>query len=169
MTLRDQMKRLFAALLLLATPAYGEELSLTGSYSGVVACERTEDGRPGVFQLRLDIRVLQENEYLHIATWTVEDETLKRKKASLYTGKAVTADGRVSGYAAACRPDFDYKEIVRILPALPTEDGLSFTADTIFVTEALPGQEGRLIVESCRWVMVRKSAEPPVMDRCASE
>ena len=163
------MKRLLAVLLLLAFPAYGEEINATGSYSGIVACERTEDGRPGVFQLRLDIRVLHEGDQLHIATWTAEDEALKRRKASLYKGKAVTADGRISGYVTACRPDFDYQESVRILPALPTENGLSFAAETIFITEALPGREGHLIVESCRWVMVRKSAETPTMERCASE
>ena len=39
------MKRLLAVLLLLASPVYGEEINATGSYSGVVACERTEDGR----------------------------------------------------------------------------------------------------------------------------
>ncbi len=61
-----------------------------------------------------------------------------------------SGDGWFSGYVTACRPDFDYQESVRILPTLPTEDGLSFAADTIFITEALPGQEGRLIVESCR-------------------
>ena len=163
------MKRLLAVLLLLAFPAYGEEINATGSYSGIVACERTEDGRPGVFQLRLSIRVLHEGDQLQIATWTAEDEALKRRKASLYRGKAVTADGRFSGYVTACRPDFDYRETVRIPPALPTEDGLSFAAETIFITEALPGREGHLIVESCRWVMVRKSAETPTMERCAGE
>ncbi len=163
------MKRLLAVLLLLASPAFGEEINATGTYSGIVACDRTEDGRPGVFQLRLDIRVLHEGDDLYIATWTAEDEALKRRKASLYKGKAATADGRISGYVTACRPDFDYQESVRILPALPTEDGLSFAADTIFITEALPGREGHLIVESCRWVMVRESTETPTMERCASE
>ena len=157
------------ALVVLATPAFGEEVSLTGSYSGVVACDRTEDGRPAAFQLRLKIRVLQEGDQLHIATWTEKDEALKRRKASLYVGRAVTSDGRVSGYATACRPDFDYQETVRILPTLPTKDGLSFSADTIFITEALPGREGELIVESCRWVMTRESAGPPDMEQCAGE
>ena len=157
-----------AALFLLAAPAYGAETSLTGSYSGVVACDRTDDGRPAAFQIPLNIRILQDGDRLHIATWTAGDVALKRRKASLYTGKAVTADGRVSGYVTACRPDFDYQELVRILPALPTEDGLSFSADTIFMTEALPGREGELIVESCRWVMVRQSADPPDMERCAN-
>ena len=164
------MIRLFIALLLLATPAVADEVpTLTGSYSGTVACERTEDGRPGVFQLRLDIRIVQEGDRLHMATWTEEDEALKRRKASLYNGKAATADGRISGYVSACRPDFAYRETVRILPALATPDGLSFAADTIFVTEALPGREGRLIVESCRWVMERQSAEPPTLERCSTE
>lgn len=160
------MKRLVLLFAMLAAPALAEELSLTGSYSGVVACERTQDGRPGVFQLQLDIRVLQEGDHLHIATWTAEDEALQRKKASLYAGKAAIADGRVSGYAQACRPDFDYIETVRILPAMPVGSDLSFSAETIFITEALPGREGSLIVESCRWVMVRENAAPPDMERC---
>ena len=160
---------ILAALILLVIPAHGEQTSLTGSYSGVVACDRTDDGRPGAFQLRLNIRVLQDGDRLDIATWTAKDEALKRRRPSLYTGKAATVDGRVSGYVTACRPDFDYQEAVRILPALPTKDGLSFAADTIFMTEALPGREGELIVESCRWVMVRESKDPPEMERCASE
>ncbi len=160
---------MLATLLLLATPAYSEEANLTGSYSGVVACDRTDDGRPGAFQLRLNIRVLQDGDRLDIATWTAKDEALKRRRPSLYTGKAAIADGRVSGYVTACRPDFDYEEAVRILPALPTKDGLSFSADTIFMTEALPGREGELIVESCRWVMVRENKDPPDMERCAGE
>lgn len=163
------MIRLFAVFILAATPVLADQPSLTGTYSGIVACDRTEEGRPGVFQLKLDIRIQQDGKALHIATWTAEDEALKRKKPSLYSGKAAIADGRVSGYAAACRPDFDYIETVRILPALPTKDGLSFIADTIFVTEALPKREGRLIVESCRWVMKRKSAERPKMDRCPAK
>ncbi|MEM8818728.1 MAG: hypothetical protein AAGE90_04260 [Pseudomonadota bacterium] len=158
-----------AVLLSPGIAASADEASLTGSYSGIVACDRTEDGRPGVFQLALQIRVLQEGERLHIATWTAEDEALQRKKPSLYAGKAAVADGMVSGYARVCRPDFAYEELLRILPARAEGGALSFSADTVFVTEALPGREGSLITESCRWVMVRDSAEPPELERCAPE
>lgn len=157
---------MLAGLALTCTAAWADDPSLTESYSSIVACNRTEDGRPGVFQLKLDIPVLQDGSDLHIATWTAEDEQLQRRTASLYRGKAATADGRVSGYITVCRPDFAYQETVRILPALPGEDGLSFAADKIFVTEALPGREGHLILESCRWVMERSSADVPEMETC---
>ena len=156
----------FAVLIAVAHPAIAEAPNLTGSYSGHVACDRTDDGVPGVFHLSLDIRVLHEGSDLNIATWTQEDEDMQRKQASLYTGKASTAGDQVSGYATACRPDFEYQEIVRILPAVSDDDALSFSAHTIFVTEALPSKEGELITESCRWVMTRTSAETPEMETC---
>ncbi|MEM6624261.1 MAG: hypothetical protein AAF674_18720 [Pseudomonadota bacterium] len=154
------------ASLFVAGAALADAPSMTGSYSGIVACDRTEEGLPGVFQLRLDIRVIQQGDRIDIATWTAEDEELKRRTASLYTGKVAEADGRISGYATACRPDFDYQETIRILPALIDDPALGFSADTIFITEDLPGRQGRLIVESCRWVMVRQSTEMPEMERC---
>lgn len=157
------------SLAFFAAPASTEEPSLTGSYSGIVACDRTENGLPGVFQLKLDIRVRQSGDRLDIATWTAEDEALQRRKPSLYTGKAASSDGRLSGFAAACRPDFAYQEMVRILPAIGTKEDMSFSADTIFVTEALPGREGHLIVESCRWVMKRTSSKLPEMQVCSGD
>jgi len=121
---------------------------------------------PSVFQLNLDIRVLQNGDRLDIATWTAEDEELQRRSASLYTGKAVVANGQVSGYATTCRPDFDYIETIRIVPSVETSGKFSFAADTVFATEALPGREGHLIVESCRWVMKRNNAKVPEMETC---
>lgn len=163
------MKRILAAALIASSQAaYAESPSLTGTYSGIVACDRTHDGLPGVFQLNLDIRILQDGSDLYIATWTQEDEELQRKQASLYTGKASVAGEQVSGFASACRPDFDYQELVRILPATADGADLSFSAHTIFVTNALPNREGELITESCRWVMTRKSAEPPEMETCGA-
>ncbi|MEM8729980.1 MAG: hypothetical protein AAGF79_08680 [Pseudomonadota bacterium] len=160
------MRWIVLALMALSTAAGAETPSLTGTYSGIVACDRTDDGRPGVFQLELTIRVLHDGTDLHLATWTPENEPLARHTPSLYAGKAVVADGRVSGYAQTCRPDFEYSETLRILPALAEDGGLSFAADTIFVTEALPGREGQLITESCRWVMTRQSAQTPEMETC---
>ncbi len=154
------------ALIALASAAAADTPNLTGTYNGIVACDRTQEGRPGVFRLELDIRVLQKDRELYIATWAAEDESQIRKKASLYKGSAVVADGRVSGYASVCQPDFEYKELVRIYPAMPKEGALSFSADTVFVTENLPNREGELIVESCRWVMTRTSDETPEMRTC---
>ncbi len=161
------MRHAYLALIIAASPVLAEAPSLTGTYSGAVACERTENGLPGVFLLNLDIRVHQNGDRLDIATWTAEDEALQRRTASLYAGKAAVANGQVSGYVAACRPDFEYIETIRILPTASTTEDFSFAADTIFVTEALPGREGHLIVESCRWVMTRTSTEVPEMETCS--
>ena len=161
------MKYLSPALMIAAFPVLADDPSLTGTYSGVVACERTENGLPGVFLLNLDIRVHQNGNRLDIATWTAEDETLQRRAASLYSGKAAVANGQVSGYVAACRPDFEYIETIRIVPSVKTTADFGFAADTVFVTEALPGREGYLIVESCRWVMTRNSTEVPEMEKCS--
>lgn len=160
------MKHHILALIIAASPVLADDPSLTGNYSGVVACERTENGSPGVFLLNLDIRVRQNGDRLDIATWTAEDEALQRRTASLYSGKAAVANGQVSGYVAACRPDFEYIETIRIIPSIETTTDFSFAADTVFVTEALPGREGILIVESCRWIMTRNSTDVPEMETC---
>ncbi|MEM9360395.1 MAG: hypothetical protein AAGB04_29815 [Pseudomonadota bacterium] len=161
------MRHLIPALLIVASPVLADDLSLTGTYSGVVACERTENGLPGIFRLDLDIRVRQSGDRLDVATWTAEDEALQRRTASLYSGKAVAANGQVSGYLTACRPDFEYVETIRILPTVKTQADFGFAADTIFVTESLPGREGHLIVESCRWIMTRNSTDVPEMQTCS--
>ena len=163
------MRHLIPVLIIAGSPVLADDPSLTGTYSGVVACERTENGLPGVFQLDLDIRVRQNGDRLDIATWTAEDEELQRRTASLYSGKVSVANGQVSGYAAVCRPDFEYIETVRIIPSVETAVDFSFAADTVFVTEALPGREGHLIVESCRWVMTRNSTEVPEMETCSGD
>ena len=159
------MKRLLV-LLLLAVPAKAQEASFTGTYRGLIACDRTADGRPGTFSLELDVRMLEDGDRLSLATWSAEDEASGAREPSLYDGEVRKADGRVSGYLRACAPDFDYQELIRIKPAIPDEDGFSFSADTVFVSKDLPGSEGQLMVESCRWVMKRVSSESPDMSRC---
>lgn len=160
------MRAVIALLFALATPVLAEEPSLSGTYSGSVVCDRTENGRPGTFQLALDLRIRQDGERLDLATWSEAEVAAGTRVASLYTGKAAIADGSVSGYVMACKPDFAYDEIVRILPALPEGDTFTFAAETIFITEMLPGREGDLILESCRWAMVRTGTDVPDFEAC---
>lgn len=115
---------------------------------------------------------MQEADALHIETSTTKDDALQGEQASLYTGQAVVTDGRVSGYATACRTGFPYQKMVRILPTSPGENGFGFAAETLFVTNAPqspPNRQGHLIVESCLWVMTRISAATPEMDTCAAK
>lgn len=160
------MRFLLSCTFAMAASALVAETSLTGSYSGSVVCDRTDEGRPGIFSLDLDLRIHQRDEVLYLATQSAEGNA---GDGSLYAGKAVVADDRVSGYVTACRPSFDYQEIVRILPTVEIDGQLVFSAETVFVTEDAPGLEGRLILESCRWAMERTSSEIPAMETCQLE
>jgi len=73
-----------------------------------------------------------------------------------------------SGFLEVCRPSFPYKELVRIFPTGTTSDEFGFSADTVFVTERLPGSKGTLVVESCRWSLDRITTEAPEIETCPS-
>ncbi|MEM1112291.1 MAG: hypothetical protein AAGI11_10320 [Pseudomonadota bacterium] len=150
----------------LASTAGADAPDMTGTYQGVVACDRIIEGKPGTFHKQWSLRVLHRGDRLDVATWTAEEEKTGKRKASLYTGKTRVSEGRVSGYLATCRPAIEASELVRLLPARLENGALSFSADTIFVTEDLPGSPGDLIVENCRWVMDRVSTDTPVMETC---
>ena len=71
---------------------------------------------------------------------------------TLFRGRvAADAGGAVAGYAEACGGTFPHKELVRIFPASPSREPFSFAADTVFVSEAVPGVGDKLVVESCKW------------------
>ncbi|WP_281929559.1 hypothetical protein [Roseibium album] len=144
----------------------GEAFSWTGSYEGFVACDRVMNGAPSTFGRALALHFVQDGNVLHIAT-EIDDPSLGNK-ASLYNGlvMASPAGDFTSGYLEACQSRFPYKELIRIFPASTTSDEFGFSASTVFVTDSLPGAEGALLVENCRWSATRVSREVPKIKKC---
>jgi len=154
-------------LILFVAPAAAEGFSWTGTYEGHFVCDHVIGGAAGGFSRPFSAHIRQSGARIDMETFAlISPET--KGKPSLYRGKLQeNAEGLVmSGYLEACRGRFDYKELVRIFPATASGGSFSFAADTIFVSEALPGAEGKLLVESCKWALKRTSAEVPDFETC---
>lgn len=164
------MKKTVVAGLLLALsglPASPEGFSWNGTYEGHFVCDHLNGSAAGGFSRSFVTHIRHDGTNLDVETFAlISPET--RGKPSLYRGRVQEiAGGKVmAGYLEACKGRFDYKELVRIFPATSTDQSFSFAADTIFVTEALPGAKGRLVVESCKWALKRVSAEVPEFEAC---
>ena len=166
---KKAISKLTPALVLCAwvLPAAAQPASLTGTYEGHFVCDRVISGSAGGFSRRFSAHIRQTGARIDMETFAlISPET--RGKPSLYAGKLQqTAGGAViSGYLEACKGRFDYKEMVRIFPATVSDSEFSFAADTIFVTEALPGADGKLVVEACKWALKRVSTETPDFEPC---
>lgn len=74
---------------------------------------------------------------------------------------ASPAGHTVSGYVEACDATFPHEEMARIFPASTDREPFGFAAATIFVSQAVPGEEGKLVAESCKWSLTRTSTERP--------
>ncbi|WP_108882330.1 hypothetical protein [Anderseniella sp. Alg231-50] len=164
------MKNTIATCLVLALsslPAAAEGFSWTGTYEGHFVCDHVNGGAAGGFSRSFLANIRHTGTSLDVETFAVISPETKGKP-SLYRGKVQEiAGGKVmAGYLEACKGRFDYKELVRIFPATSAGQSFSFAADTIFTTEALPGAEGRLVVESCKWALKRVSAEVPEFEAC---
>jgi len=156
-----------ALLALFALPAAAEGFSWNGSYEGHFVCDHVIGGAAGGFSRSFFAHIRHSGSRIDMETIAlISPET--KGKPSLYRGKLQeTAGGSVtSGYLEACKGRFDYKELVRIFPATSSGKSFSFAADTIFVSEALPGAEGKLVAESCKWALKRVSAEAPEFKTC---
>ncbi len=164
------MKYLNATVVLLALfggTAGAEPVSWTGTYEGHFVCDHVIGGTAGGFSRSFSAHVRHSGTSIDVETFAlISPET--KGKPSLYYGKLQeTAGGAVtSGYLEACKGRFDYKELVRIFPASSSGGSFSFAADTIFVSEALPGAEGKLVAESCKWALKRTSTEAPEFETC---
>lgn len=164
------MKRMFVAGLLcslVSLPATAEPISWTGTYEGHFVCDHINGRAAGGFSRAFQAHVRHDGTALDVETFAlISPET--KGKPSLYSGKVQDiAGGQVmAGYLEACKGRFDYKELVRIFPASGVGQSFSFAADTIFITEALPGAEGRLVVESCKWALKRTSTDVPEFETC---
>ena len=164
-----QINKLAPALVFCACalPVAAQPASLTGTYEGHFVCDRVISGSAGGFSRQFSAHIRQTGERIDMETFAlISPET--RGKPSLYAGKLQDSAGGavVSGYLEACKGRFDYKEMVRIFPATTSGSAFSFAADTIFVSSALPGAEGKLLVESCKWALKRVSSDAPEFETC---
>ncbi|MEM9630889.1 MAG: hypothetical protein AAGA50_06170 [Pseudomonadota bacterium] len=150
-----------------ALPVLAEEpFSWTGSYDGFVVCDHVEAGVPSTFGRALELHFVQEGDVLHIATG-IDDPTIGTG-TSLYHGLVMSspAGDFTSGFIQSCKSRFPYKELIRIFPAGTQTEKFGFSASTVFVSDSLPGSEGALVVESCRWSATRISTDEPKIQRC---
>ena len=155
---------IFAALA--ALPASAADVSLTGRYQGFFACDDVADGAGGAFGRAMEMEVVQSGDLIAMRN-TVAVDASGPPSHTLYRGRvAADAGGAISGYAEACGGTFPHEELVRIFPASPSREPFSFAADTVFVSEAVPGMGDKLVVESCKWVLTRVSTEVPQFEAC---
>lgn len=161
-----------ALLLTIAWPVSGQAedaFSWTGTYEGTVVCDDVTDGLPSTFKLEMTFDIVQTDDRIDISTGSLVSAEAGISKA-LYRGHVRTAPGGdiVSGYAEVCRASFPYRELARFFPAYTGGKDFRVSADTIFVSDAVPGVEGKLVTESCMWSLKRVSTEPPTIEFCAN-
>lgn len=155
-----------AALLALSPPALAAEaFSWSGTYEGFFVCDDVTDGAGGTFGRAMTMAVVQSENRIDMRN-TVAVDPAGPPSHTTFTGRVATGPGgAVSGYLEACASTFPHREMIRLAPASPARQPFGFTADTIFVSDAVPGVHG-LVVESCRWSLTRVSAEVAAFQRC---
>lgn len=155
-----------AALLTTGAALAADGFSLSGTYEGFFVCDDVTDGAGGAFGRAMTMEVVQSGDGIVLRN-TVAVDPAGPESHTLFRRRVVAdAGGSLSGYAEVCGGTFPHKEMVRILPASPARTPFSFAADTIFVSEAVPGVGAKLVVESCKWALTRVSAEPPQFAPC---
>jgi hypothetical protein len=154
------------AVLMAAAPATAADVSLTGTYEGFFVCDHIAGGEAGGFGRAMTMEVVQTGDRIAMRN-TVKVDPAAPESHTLYRGRvAADAAGSISGYAEVCGGTFPHKELVRIFPASPSREPFSFAADTVFVSEAVPGIGDKLVVESCKWALTRVSPETPEFEAC---
>lgn len=158
---------LVAAIALPAAATAAEPFAWTGSYEGFVVCDNVAAGKGGSFGRPMTLAIVQTGDVID-ARNTVEVAPSQGASHTVFRGRvmASTTGETVSGYLEVCDATFPHKELIRIFPAATTQDSFGFAADTVFVSEAVPGAGGRLIVESCKWSLTRTSTEKPAFEPC---
>ena len=147
-------------------PAAAADFSLTGTYQGFFTCDDVADGAGGAFGRAMTMEVVQSGDRIEMRD-TVAVDPSGPELHTLYRGRvAADGGGAVSGYAEACGGTFPHKELARIFPASPSREPFGFAADTVFVSEAVPGVGAKLVVESCKWALTRVSTETPRFEPC---
>lgn len=139
----------------------------TGDYEGYVVCSHVEDNAFGQFLCPFRVRILQDSRNLCEDPVSIV-ETADAGQPSVYRGKLVVNDtGDIqAGYLEECDARFDYQELVRIFPTTLSAALFGIAADTVFMTKDLPGAEGHLMAEQCRWALTKVSAEAPDIRVC---
>ena len=158
----------FTVLTVIATAAAaGEPFDWTGTYRGFVVCDDVTAGAAGSFGASMILEIVQTGDQID-ARNTVEVAPSQPPSHTLFRGRVMTspAGDTVSGYVEVCDATFPHKEMARIFPASTDRDPFGFAADTIFVSQAVPGEEGSLVVESCKWSLKRTSTEKPSFEPC---
>ncbi len=150
-----------------STASAAADFSWTGRYEGITVCDSITEGVPSAFQIPFVIELVQTGDRVDMDTRS-EGPIGGAPGTQRYRGSVRSSpDGEiVSGYVEACGGSFDYQELVRIFPAATSPDSFSFAADTVFVSTDVPGSEGDLVVQSCKWSMTRVSTEAPTIQRC---
>lgn len=157
---------IFVALFGTMLCAAAADFTLTGTYEGFVVCDDTTGGEGGAFGRAMTIDVVQTGDAIVMRN-TVAVDPAGPMSHTLYRGRvAVAAGGAISGYVEACGATFPHTELVRIVPASPARVPFGFAADTIFVSDAVPGSGGKLVAESCKWALTRLSADVPMFEAC---
>jgi hypothetical protein len=146
-------------------PALADDVTLTGTYEGFFVCDDVTDGEGGAFGRAMTMEVVQSGAEIAMRN-TVAVDPSGPESHTLYRGRVAAAGGPVSGYVEACGGTFPHRELVRIVPASPSREPFSFAADTIFVSDAVPGVGDKLVVESCKWALTRVSTETPEFEPC---
>jgi hypothetical protein len=159
---------LVIAVVLASTAAVAAEdsSSLTGTYQGFFVCDDVTDGAGGGFGRAMTMEVVQSGERVDMRN-TVAVDPSGPPSQTVFRGHVAAApgDGSVSGYVEACDSTFPHKELIRIFPASPARQPFGFAADTVFVSDAVPGVHG-LVAESCKWSLERVSTETPTFKPC---
>ena len=141
----------------------------TGKYQGYVVCDRMRDGSGANFRVEVSVGIVQQEDIVHVSVSSKFDGK-GRPPNSLYHGvvRESRSGDMQSGFLEACRPSFPYKELVRVFPATPSPTSFGFAADSIFISDRMPGAEGELVTESCKWALDRVSVQAPKIEFCTN-
>jgi uncharacterized cupredoxin-like copper-binding protein len=155
------------SLMLTTAAAADEAFDWSGSYEGFVVCDDVTAGAGGAFGLPMSLTIVQSGDRID-AQNTVQVTPSGQASHTLFRGRvaADAAGDTVSGYLEACDATFAHKELIRIFPTATTRMPFAFAADTVFVSEAVPGEAGKLVVESCKWSLKRVATNSPDFAPC---
>jgi hypothetical protein len=156
----------FGATVMIAFDAVGtDRFSITGTYEGVVACDDIIDGLSEGFFSPAVVKIVQHGDEIDLMHTY---ENIEGPVSRLYRGSVRTDPGgdTISGFFEACGGSYPARELARIFPASTSDDGFSFSADSVFQSTAVPGVVGQLVVDSCKYALERTSTTRPDIDTC---
>jgi len=167
MTLGQAFAGALASMALTGAAQAAEPFEWTGIYEGFVVCDDVTAGAGGTFGLPMTVAIMQTGDRID-ARNSVQVEPSRGASHTLYRGRVMSdvAGDTMSGYLEVCGATFPHKELVRIFPTATARQPFGFAADTVFVSGAVPGEAGMLVVESCKWSLRRTSPEPPTFEPC---